>query len=485
MAVLVPDKPSMMDYMINNLQAFIFECGRTHGILQSDNEDTLNALLQATASKVGSMTVRHSPSYSSNSQGSVERLHRTLLGQIRVVKAQVESNYSMTMSTKHCLLPWIVRHAAWTVNRYVIHSDGYTSFERRWGRNYERAICEFGETLLYLPPQHKKLSKADLRMQKCIWLGKVSETGENYSRNGIRRTEGTNSAETTTGLQIRPRRNTCNPSFATLLDAQLPPSEKRRSTQDFGQQTNATDDIVAEPATKQQRTTPPPRLPSTSTSSSRPLPDSPMATSPTGRQHPPLPAPPRQTLRRLTPEEVMQPTKAQKTSKDTTIRSTEQATKEPPPLRQKINAVTLPNGKFITPYTNDDTSEDQPIIFDNEGYDETQLLEGMKHESNQMKLHDVYDEVDASTVDDNVIREAIPTRWVHRKKGPGVRSRIVAKGYTEKIEDEDSVYASTPMFTTLRTLLALQINVTTKLDRATRRRLYSISTRTHRKRPRR
>ena len=82
----------------------------------------------------------------------------------------------------------------------------------------------------------------------------------------------------------------------------------------------------------------------------------------------------------------------------------------------------------------------------------------MKHESNQMKLHDVYDEVDASTVDDNVIREAIPTRWVHRKKGPGVRSRIVAKGYTEKIEDEDSVYASTPMFTTLRTLLALQMS---------------------------
>ena len=40
-----------------------------------------------------------------------------------------------------------------------------------------------------------------------------------------------------------------------------------------------------------------------------------------------------------------------------------------------------------------------------------------------MKLHDVYDEVDA-----------------------------------EKIEDEDSVYASTPMFTTLRTLLALQMS---------------------------
>ena len=47
----------MMDYMVNNLQAFIFERGRTQGILQSDNEDTLNALLKATAAKGGPMTV--------------------------------------------------------------------------------------------------------------------------------------------------------------------------------------------------------------------------------------------------------------------------------------------------------------------------------------------------------------------------------------------------------------------------------------------
>ena len=97
-------------------------------------------------------------------------------------------------------------------------------------------------------------------------------------RNRTRRTESTNSTETTAGLQIRPRatkqsfrapwaprRNTYNPSFATLLDTQLQSSEKTRETQD--EQMNVTVDIVAEPATKQQRTTSPPRLPSTSTSS--------------------------------------------------------------------------------------------------------------------------------------------------------------------------------------------------------------------------
>ena len=110
------------------------------------------------------------------SQESVERLHRhrKLLGQIRTFKAQVERNYGITLNVKHPLLPWIIRHAAWTINRYVVHSDGYTSFERRWGRNYERAIV----ALLCMPPQHKSLPKAELRMQICIWLGKASEAGK-------------------------------------------------------------------------------------------------------------------------------------------------------------------------------------------------------------------------------------------------------------------------------------------------------------------
>ena len=132
---------------------------------------------------------------------------------------------------KHPLLPWTIRHAAWTINRYVAHSDGHTSFERRWGRNCERAIVEFGETLLYMPPQHKSLPKAELRMQKCIWLGKVSETGENY----VATEQGVTKVRTVRRLQPdfqydlallnkitvtprSPRRNNYDPIFTTLLE---------------------------------------------------------------------------------------------------------------------------------------------------------------------------------------------------------------------------------------------------------------------------
>ena len=47
--------------------------------------------------------------------------------------------------------------------------------------------------------------------------------------------------------------------------------------------------------------------------------------------------------------------------------------------------------------------------------------------------------------------------WVNRPKGDDVRARIVAKGYTEQIEDQDEVYASTPLFAVLRILLALSM----------------------------
>ena len=51
------------------------------------------------------------------------------------------------------------------------------------------------------------------------------------------------------------------------------------------------------------------------------------------------------------------------------------------PLRQRINAVTLSSGTSITSRTNDNASEDQPIIFDNGGYNEAELLEGKANQT--------------------------------------------------------------------------------------------------------
>jgi len=100
MAAQIEDTTQSMQYqyLSTYLQQFLMECGRTHAVLsntvvQSDNEDFLIALLEATASAMGSnIAVRQSPAYTSQAQGSVERFHRTLMGQVRALKLQLENN---------------------------------------------------------------------------------------------------------------------------------------------------------------------------------------------------------------------------------------------------------------------------------------------------------------------------------------------------------------------------------------------------------
>ena len=140
----------------------------------------------------------------------------------------------MTMSTNHCLLPWKVRHAAWTVNRYVIHSDGYTSFEGRSGRNYERAICELGDTLYFTFHRNtrnfqkqtyecrnasgsEKLPKPEKSTSQRKQAYRKYEQYADYNRLRIRPRTTKQSFRHTLGATTEH----IQPSFATLLDTQL------------------------------------------------------------------------------------------------------------------------------------------------------------------------------------------------------------------------------------------------------------------------
>ena len=133
MAIQLEDKTQHVQYLSVCLQQFLMECGRTHAILnntvlQSDQEDFIISLLKMVATAMGSnIAVRQAPAYTSQAQGSVERFHRTLMGQVRALKLQLETNYGIKLNSKHPIMPWLVKHAAYLLNRYSIHSDGNTS----------------------------------------------------------------------------------------------------------------------------------------------------------------------------------------------------------------------------------------------------------------------------------------------------------------------------------------------------------------------
>ena len=185
MAAQIEDRTNNMEYLSTCLQQFLMECGRTHAILnntviQSDQEDFLIALPKMTAATFGgNLAVRQAPAYTSQAQGSVERCHRTLMGQVRALKLQLENNYRIHLTSKHPIMPWMVKHAAYLLNRYAVHSDGNTSYYRRWNQEHKTPICEFDETVLYMPPTTKYASKMESRFFPAVWLGKDTATSEN------------------------------------------------------------------------------------------------------------------------------------------------------------------------------------------------------------------------------------------------------------------------------------------------------------------
>ena len=58
-------------------------------------------------------------------------------------------NYGVALDASSPLISWAVKHASWLFNRYQLHDDGKTSYERRWNKQYYKPICEFGETVLF------------------------------------------------------------------------------------------------------------------------------------------------------------------------------------------------------------------------------------------------------------------------------------------------------------------------------------------------
>ena len=156
-------------------------CAEQHGhTVRQRSISHCTTLLKATATAMGSnIAVRQSPTYTSQAQGSVERFHRTLMGQVRALKLQLENNYNTRLTSKHPIMPWMVKHAAYLLNRYAVHADGNTSYYRRWNKEHKTPICEFGEAVLYTLPTAKLMPKMEARFFPAIWLGKDTSTNEN------------------------------------------------------------------------------------------------------------------------------------------------------------------------------------------------------------------------------------------------------------------------------------------------------------------
>ena len=157
MAVQIDDRKRQMQNLSTCLQQFLMDCGRTQAtlnntVIQSDQEDFLMALLKMTTTAIANIGVRQSPAYISQAQGSVERFRRTLMGQIRSLKLQLENNYGIHLTSTHPIMPWLVKHAAYLLKRQT------ATPATCWNKEHKTPICEFKQSSTCYQQQKKHAS---------------------------------------------------------------------------------------------------------------------------------------------------------------------------------------------------------------------------------------------------------------------------------------------------------------------------------------
>ena len=103
------------------------------------------------------------------------------------MKSAMESRYNCKISQDHCILPWIVRHAAATMNRYNVGDDGKTPYQKCKGRKFDANMHEMGENVMYLVPKKSGTYKLEARFEEGIWIGHRDMSGESYisTREGV------------------------------------------------------------------------------------------------------------------------------------------------------------------------------------------------------------------------------------------------------------------------------------------------------------
>ena len=180
MAVVLPSKGSVEKYAVAELRKFVFEIGRTFGIVQYDKEAPLKTMARDLCKVVGGMSMRSAPTGHSQSQGSVGNAQRTLYGQLRTLLSQVEVPTGVKVSSESPLFTWSVKHAQWLINRYMIGADGKTAYSRRWNREYNGSLCMFGELIDAKVPVsgRVRVPKAGSQWFSGVYLRKDTEADE-------------------------------------------------------------------------------------------------------------------------------------------------------------------------------------------------------------------------------------------------------------------------------------------------------------------
>lgn len=117
-------------------------------ILKSDGEPAIVALKDAVKLEVGIEVIKEeSPAGDHQANGHVEAAVRHVQGQFRTMRSALEGRLGSKAKEGWDVIPWLVSHAAATINRRRVGEDGMTAFRRWEGKDFRTNVAEFGESV--------------------------------------------------------------------------------------------------------------------------------------------------------------------------------------------------------------------------------------------------------------------------------------------------------------------------------------------------
>ena len=169
---------------------FILDCVADLGLahhtvyLKNDQEPAIQSVIQGVVrGRVAPTVLEESPVGSSQSNGSIEGAVGEAEAQIRTARLALEQNYLHKIPIDHAIVPWMVKHCSFALNRFLIGSDGKSAYERIRGRPFKSDVLEFGETVYYKKPKTTigpGLNKWDSRWGVGVLLGVRTVSGEQF-----------------------------------------------------------------------------------------------------------------------------------------------------------------------------------------------------------------------------------------------------------------------------------------------------------------
>ena len=129
-------------------------------LLETDQEHAIVDLQNKIMAARGGETVpKHSPVGESQSNGEVGNRMKMFQEQFRTLNNHLEASTKLDVSMGHAVIPWLLQWTSATLNRYVAHKNGMTSYQRTTGKKSTRTAATFGDKVLHTPLKTERLKR--------------------------------------------------------------------------------------------------------------------------------------------------------------------------------------------------------------------------------------------------------------------------------------------------------------------------------------